>query len=1330
MSSLSLDFDDAQYLNSEVIPFAQIALQQFAISPNFSEDVQQAFGNGCNLELARSLIDRFGNGQDLPEIRVLPYSQLQADGAFGNNTVFLSQDLLNPANKSLAINVLLEELGHYVDSQINQQDAAGDEGAIFAKLVQNQSFQAGELAALKAEDDHGILGIKDINGQNQSIFVEHADTLGVFVVGATGKISIDFLADAGSYRSEMALFSLQGMETLTAGSEAYIKEAARRALTNSTLGYVAILDPNEGAKFSGELGEGNKNDGGYAGAKVLNFAVGDRLAFMLVPQGTVQEVFNNPNADGNKRPLFSISNANPNNATQFGQLVSGAFGWEDLRIDQGTDADYNDIVFQVKGATGAATDLGALIAAGKDWRNLPTAQEIISFANEFVDVTLKLAQDTGISSTDGITNNPTIQGSVTNISGLSKLRARFNDTGDFVDILANVQSDGSFLLDNEKLAQIHAGQQLTDGNYRLNLQLEDKSGFSSDFALDFVLDRTKPATPTNLGIKNDNDLIANQTKPTIRGSGEDGTTLELFDGSTKLGQANVSNGGWEIALLQELVQGVKSLTAKATDVAGNISDVATQTFTIDSIAPVLNITSPEDNAVLNNGARLKGTINGTNSNLDKFSYRFNSGTEISIAVDAQGNFDQVLDLTGLATGSQNLILKAIDLAGNSTETTRTVLIAQGGTDAIAPVITSSLLNDTGSSNSDKITSEASIKGTVADASQITKFQAKLNAGNFVDVLGKLNLDGSFALDKAALTQINGGQLPDGVYQLSLKAEDKFGNASSEVKLDFTLDSTAPLSPGTMLDSLFDAAPIGDSQTTYDTVKLLGQTEANTSVTLQGTAIASTSDATGKFVLNNVALALGDNALTVIAKDIAGNSSTFNLLLKRVAQTNSDVVLDWNATLLNAIHTDKTAPPVASRNMAIAQAAVFDAINSITKTYKNYHFAGTAPTGASPDAAAASAAYNVLLSLYPNQKTFLDNALETSLAKIANGTAKDTGITFGKTIADSILTLRSNDSANATVNYTSGTNPGDWQPTAPAFAPPLLPQWGNVTPFGLTSGSQFRPAGEPALTSDQYTTEFNQVKDLGSLNSTTRTADQTQIANFWADGSGTFTPPGHWNQIAQNVAASKGNSLVDNARLFAMLDLSLADAAIASWDAKYTYDFWRPITAIQNADKDGNPNTTIDPNWQPLLITPPFPEYTSGHSTFSGAAATVLTTLLGDNISFTTNSLGTPGVYRTFTSFTTAANEAGISRIYGGIHFNSANVDGLATGKSVGNYALQNLLAPQLTVTPGDQLKLEAKDVFGKTANFTIESDRPLPTGNLDSDGTLIFKPTPAQIGNW
>lgn len=933
------------------------------------------FGNGFSFQpgKSRDLIDRLSQGNVIP-IEILPSSQLHAQGAFGGGKIYLAEDSLYPngTNPDRSVNVLLEEIGHYIDSQINQQDSVGDEGAIFAKLVRGQTFEPGELLSLQAEDDRGIL---NINGQ--SLVVEQASLeKGIFEVDGTGKLSIDFLADAGGYRSEMAIFSLTGMENLIAGSSDFIREAARRALSNSASGYVAIADTNEGARFTGELGESNQNEGKYSGVKTFNFTAGDRVAMMLVPDGTIQEVFNNSSVDGSKRPLFSIADANPNKAAQLGQLLPGTFGWEDLRIDRGSDADYNDIVFQVKGVIGTQADFGTLVAPGKDWRNLPLAKEIFA----------AVAQD---------------------------------------------------------------------------------------------------KTP--------------------------------------------------------------------------------------------------------------------------------------------------------------------------------------------PDLSASLFKDTGKSNSDRVTSDGTIIGKLTDLSAIGKFQAKLNTGNYIDVLTKLNADGSFTLDKATLAQVNGGQLLDGAYQIGLQAEDKFGNATPEVKLDFILDTSAPATLGFMLDSLFDSAPIGDARTTFATVNLFGQTEANAAVTIKETGATTTADAQGKFKLTNVALALGDNAFTVNAIDLAGNTRSQTGTIKRVDNENTDVVLDWNATLLNAISTDATAPPVASRNMAIVQSAVFDAVNSFAKTYKNYHFTGTAPVGGSVEAAAASAAYNTLLALYPKQKTFFDLALTSSLAKITDGAAEDAGVIFGKTVADDLLSFRSSDGANQTVAYTPGNNPGDWQPTAPAVAAALLPQWGNVTPFGLNSGSQFRPAGTPALTSDKYTAEFNQVKDLGSINSTTRTAEQTQIAKYWADGGGTYTPPGHWNQIAQNIIATKGNSLLDNARLFALLDISMADAAIAAWDAKYQYNTWRPITAIQKADTDGNPNTAADSNWKPLLTTPPFPEYISGHSTFSGAAATVLTSLLGDNISFNLTSLGTPGIERTFSSFNAAANEAGISRIYGGIHFNSANIDGLTTGKSVGNYVLQNLL---------------------------------------------------------
>jgi hypothetical protein len=392
--------------------------------------------------------------------------------------------------------------------------------------------------------------------------------------------------------------------------------------------------------------------------------------------------------------------------------------------------------------------------------------------------------------------------------------------------------------------------------------------------------------------------------------------------------------------------------------------------------------------------------------------------------------------------------------------------------------------------------------------------------------------------------------------------------------------------------------------------------------------------------------------------------------------------------LNTIATTRTAPPVAARAMAMVETAVFDAVNNIVHKYQNYSITATAPiqanaaaTAIEAEAAAVEAAYTVLSSLFASQKTTLDAAHTSSLAAIANEQAKADGIAFGKYIADKVILSRVDDGSATTVIYTAGTSPGDWQPTAVVAnsdgtspAPAVLPQWGNVKTFGIPQADVVnnRPAPPPALTSEQYAIEFNQVKELGAANSTTRTAEQTEIAKFWVDGAGTFTPPGHWNQIAQDVARDNFNSLVDNARLFAALDVSQADAAICCWDAKYTYNRWRPITAIRNADTDCNFNTTIDTSWTSLLTTPNFPAYTSGHSTFSGAAAAVLTSFYGDNYKFSTTGPGLPGVTRSFTSFNQAAEEAGMSRVYGGIHFMSDNTAGLASGKKVGEYITANL----------------------------------------------------------
>ena len=289
----------------------------------------------------------------------------------------------------------------------------------------------------------------------------------------------------------------------------------------------------------------------------------------------------------------------------------------------------------------------------------------------------------------------------------------------------------------------------------------------------------------------------------------------------------------------------------------------------------------------------------------------------------------------------------------------------------------------------------------------------------------------------------------------------------------------------------------------------------------------------------------------------------------------------------------------------------------------------------------------------------------------------------------MVALRSGDGWNSSSTYTP-TNPplpGHWQPTPPGFLPPSLPQWGALTPpFTMTSNTQFRQVAPPLLDSQRYTDEFNEVKLLGKDNSATRTPDQTEIAYFWVDGPGSQTPPGHWNSIAQEVATSKNTTLAENARLFALLNLAEADAAISAWQMKYEYDFWRPITGIRAGDDDTNGSTVGDPTWTPLLITPPFPAYVSGHSIFSAAGAAILADLFGDITPFTSDSdnLEINGnqvvLTRSFNSFSQAALEAGRSRIYGGIHWDCDNEFGWEAGDALGKYVSANYLTAPLPGT--------------------------------------------------
>jgi PAP2 superfamily len=385
--------------------------------------------------------------------------------------------------------------------------------------------------------------------------------------------------------------------------------------------------------------------------------------------------------------------------------------------------------------------------------------------------------------------------------------------------------------------------------------------------------------------------------------------------------------------------------------------------------------------------------------------------------------------------------------------------------------------------------------------------------------------------------------------------------------------------------------------------------------------------------------------------------------------NADVVTDWNNAALDAIRAGSTAPPIASRSLAILQISIYDAVNGIDRRHEPYLVQSAVPASASREAAASAAAHEALVNLFPASAPTFDAVHAAILATIPDGPEKVAGIVWGEFVSNQILAARSNDGSDAIVPPPGGSDPGDWVPTPPDFLPYALPQWGFVTPFAMTSSSQFRPPGPPSLDSEQYAADYNEVKELGAAFGSTRTEEQSEIALFWADGAGTETPPGHWNSIAQIIAAAQGNTLEENARLFALLNIAMADAAICAWDAKYEFHFWRPVTAINFAEPELN--------WMSFIVTPPFPDYVSGHSTFSSAAATVLPLFYGtEDLPFTIGSDSLPGVYRSFSTCLDAAEEAAVSRLYGGIHFRTANEDGLEAGISIGEWTDTHYLQPK------------------------------------------------------
>ncbi|MEU1628119.1 vanadium-dependent haloperoxidase [Streptomyces sp. NPDC020096] len=419
------------------------------------------------------------------------------------------------------------------------------------------------------------------------------------------------------------------------------------------------------------------------------------------------------------------------------------------------------------------------------------------------------------------------------------------------------------------------------------------------------------------------------------------------------------------------------------------------------------------------------------------------------------------------------------------------------------------------------------------------------------------------------------------------------------------------------------------------------------------------------VLTGTALAAG---LTSPAFGAAATTAAHPPTLRGAAPGSGMSVVEWNRELISILSDPKAQPPTVqpTRSFAILQAAEYDAVVSITRAGPAYVSSVSAPRGARADAAADQAAHDVLVALYPAMRNSVDQRLSSQLATIPNGPGKQAGIHVGAAVARRLISLRAHDGSSAKPpQFAPGNAAGDYRPTPPDFPAPVFTNWGSVKPFVLASGSQFRPAAPPPVSSAAYAVALNEVKSLGSKTSTTRTPDQTAAGTFWA-----AAPIWNvWNQVAQGLVASQNTSLEKAVKVFAELDLSLADTAIAMYNAKYDYRVWRPVTAIRLGGTHYNPRIVGDPNWTPLLPTAPDPSYPGAHGALSQAAATTLTGIYGARHHLAVTS---KGVTRSFASFQDAATEAWLSRIWSGQHTSLDNRVGQQLGAQVADFVAHHL----------------------------------------------------------
>jgi len=391
------------------------------------------------------------------------------------------------------------------------------------------------------------------------------------------------------------------------------------------------------------------------------------------------------------------------------------------------------------------------------------------------------------------------------------------------------------------------------------------------------------------------------------------------------------------------------------------------------------------------------------------------------------------------------------------------------------------------------------------------------------------------------------------------------------------------------------------------------------------------------------------------------------LLAAPAGAGADAVIEWNEIAVATAAAGKHGASDASRTTALVHAAVFDAVNAIDRGYAPYKINATAPPGASTEAAAVAAAHAVLVRLYPPQKDPLAQAYAKSLDRIADGPARADGAAVGERVGTAMVALRADDGATAPNVYRPVTAPGMYVVTTL----PVSSHWGKVTPWVLARPSQFRPGPPPALSSSEWARDCAEVMEVGGKKSAARTAEQTDIARFWG-----VVGPASWDPVLRAVAAAPGRTLPQNARLFALAEMAAADAYIAVFDAKYTYNFWRPITAIRNGDQHAPGAMARVADWEPLIDTPLHPEYPCAHYITSAAIAAVLESEFGARLpEVAMTSPTAPGVVRRWTTAKAFTDEVAAARIYGGIHYRTSTAVGQAMGRQIGELAVRQYLTP-------------------------------------------------------